>query len=351
MQTEGCKFRQQDKSYRLREPRATSICGTLERYISRREQLILIIIEGIDRTGKSTLARRLAERLGTHTEIRHAGPPTRSSVEEYESSLNGYDPLDYKHLILDRFHVGEHVWPEIFERSSDMDDVGMKRHVDMFLESRGAVVVYGERDVEFLLEELVENNEPLHPHDLGKALDLFDRARKFSGRSCPTWNYEVDGDEKLNAIIDFARCKAERAIALWDLCGPGFVTGSLVPPFLLVGDEQGPKKDTRVEPDKVPFAPFPSTSGAYLMRNLDPWRHTMIVNSRDRDTGEPYDLKSIVSGLGDVKVVALGSLADKVLTEQRVRHVTVPHPQYWRRFHYGQNDQYANMITEGLEYV
>lgn len=313
---------------------------------------MLIVIEGIDLTGKSTLARRLQEKLGGESRcmIIHAGPPARTSVEEYETSLNDYDPRNRSHLILDRFHLGEYVWPQIFGRETDMD-LAVRRHVDMFLESRGAVVVYGERPLELLATELVENDEPLKPYLLQKASCLFEETKTFSDRTHHVWDYE-DGDGLLiNAIIRHAYQKASFARNIWDTCGPAFVTGSLRPSFLLVGDEQGPKKEGRIEPSLVPFAPFKATSGHYLLGALNVWRHSMIINSRDRDSGHVYDIKKLTEDLGNPRVLALGKRADALLTHDGITHASVPHPQYWRRFNHHRQEEYATMITEALEYV
>lgn len=303
---------------------------------------MLIVIEGVDRTGKSTLAKRIAKQIDA--EIIHAGPPTRGSIEEYETTLNGYDPNADTSLILDRWHVGEHVWPSIFGRKTDMD-LAVKRHVDMFMESRGAVVVHGIRDAERLKKELIEHREPLHPEDLQKAVHLFTEARTFSSRQAWSWDYERSSQEDIDNIVLHAKSKAKELSQIWDTCGPGFITGSLVPTQILVGDEQGPHKNGTNPPYRVPFAPYPATSGHYLLSQLENWRTSLIVNSRDRDTLEKYDLRKLCHVLDNTPVCALGWSASRALHAQGVEHEVIPHPQYWRRFHHHKKEQYTKMLS------
>lgn len=73
---------------------------------------MITIIEGTDAVGKTTFARKLAEARGC--EYRHAGAPTHDMWwEEYLDPLHkGQD------IVLDRWHVGEMVWPKLFGRRS-----------------------------------------------------------------------------------------------------------------------------------------------------------------------------------------------------------------------------------------
>lgn len=135
---------------------------------------MLIAIEGVDLTGKSTLAAELAEAWGAS--VAHAGPPVFGSLVEYEDPLAPYDPLGDHHIVLDRWHVGEYVWPAIFRRPTDLCDPAVRRHVEMFMCSRGCTVVYATRDYTSLHEALGDSDEPLRPSHLARALEMFDDA-------------------------------------------------------------------------------------------------------------------------------------------------------------------------------
>lgn len=136
---------------------------------------MLIAIEGVDLTGKSTLASLIQGEI-EDTVVAHAGPPTAGPLASYEDPLFTYRPCD-QHVVLDRWHVGEYVWPEVFRRQTHMVDVAVRRHVEMFMASRGCVIVYASRDFNRLHAALDEaEQEPLRPGSLGLALDRFEDA-------------------------------------------------------------------------------------------------------------------------------------------------------------------------------
>jgi hypothetical protein len=136
---------------------------------------VLVAIEGTDLTGKSTLAAELADAWGAR--VIHAGPPPkRGSLVAYEDPLIDHDVLGGEHLILDRWHVGEYVWPAIFRRPTDYIDPAIRRHVEMFMCSRGCTVVYATRNYDEHRQALADSDEPLRPSHLARALDLFDDA-------------------------------------------------------------------------------------------------------------------------------------------------------------------------------
>lgn len=133
---------------------------------------MLIIIEGVDRTGKSTLADML--KTVTGGKLIHNGKPEMDPREEYLSLVEDYTPGNGEHLIFDRFHIGERVWPKIFDRESDFD-----RHdfidVDTVLHQLGALIVYAERDDhDVWAKELEEHNEPIDGHSGAEAKELFE---------------------------------------------------------------------------------------------------------------------------------------------------------------------------------
>lgn len=240
--------------------------------------------------------------------------------------------------------MGEYVWPKIFGRESDYD-LATQRHVEMFMHSRGAIVVYGMRDREKLKQDLVKYNEPLKPEDLERAERLFTEARTFAGHPVHAWDYEHCGVLDAEGILASAKAEAFRVSQIWSSVGPGWI-GNHHPRCLLVGDELGPLREGTTPPHDVPFAPYRATSGHYLMKSLDKWNRFAVVNSLNERTGKERDLIKIWTAFRGPNVVALGKRASRILMKQGIAHVDVPHPQFWRRFHHYKLDEYKAMIEE-----
>ena len=76
---------------------------------------MITIIEGVDGTGKTTFAKKLAEeKAATYL---HADKPTKKAWwQEY------LDPITSQNMVLDRWHLGELVWPKIYGRQSLFDE-------------------------------------------------------------------------------------------------------------------------------------------------------------------------------------------------------------------------------------
>lgn len=107
---------------------------------------MLIIIEGPDCARKSTLAddifsRFAATRPNDTLTLLHRGPPKSHPLEEYVVPLLKYKPGRQNHIICDRWHWGETVYPHVLNRMTEMT-IGLSNFIELFLMSRGAVTVF-----------------------------------------------------------------------------------------------------------------------------------------------------------------------------------------------------------------
>jgi len=62
--------------------------------------------------------------------------------------------------------------------------------------------------------------------------------------------------------------------------------------------------------------------------------------------GLVHELKQNGGGLLGPQIIALGNNAANVLGKQAVDHLTVPHPQYWKRFHSKQSSLYIQALRD-----
>lgn len=106
---------------------------------------MLIILEGVDGVGKSTLAEKLATGLLGDVAILHKGPPTTDDMLlEYLKPLYDYVPSHTRHIICDRWHIGEDVYGPIYRGGSKFND-DTRWFVNLSLRNLGAFLVYCER--------------------------------------------------------------------------------------------------------------------------------------------------------------------------------------------------------------
>jgi thymidylate kinase len=89
----------------------------------------IVLLEGLDATGKSTAVGRLYNMLSAPVAVYHAGAPLMTTaIREYVWPL-GIAPAGYT-VFCDRWHLGELVWPEIFDRDGIIEDGEMLRHIE-----------------------------------------------------------------------------------------------------------------------------------------------------------------------------------------------------------------------------
>lgn len=156
----------------------------------------LIVIEGVDRTGKSTLAQNLvnhfAEDENRHVQLLHFGAPEQGALSEYLKPLLDYDPR-VDDVICDRFHVGELIWPEFFGRDRRIT-TSERGLIELFLHARGAVLVHCTRDILGLRQAFRDADppEPLPESRIFEALERFKEEVKEC--ACPVVDYQHGDD-------------------------------------------------------------------------------------------------------------------------------------------------------------
>lgn len=316
--------------------------------------MALILLEGVDGGGKSTLADRIADTFTFLTEdepeppalIRiHKGKPTPGldAFQEYELPLERFDLRDLVRskrdlVIMDRWAAGEIPYGNLYRGSSRLDDAGML-HVEMTLSAFGAVkVLVQPEDVDIVKMRLRERGEDfLQPQHVNQVHRWYEALRKLHG-------YVRVTDTAPSELIQLARDRALGDDPKPPQSWPGYV-GSAVPRLLLVGDQRNDGPRARHEFVRA-FTPCVNGSSAhYLLQTLVLANLTMdvgIVNAHEPGV----DLALIDKIEPRPAVVALGRLASKTLMDAGVEHEAVPHPQWCRRFRHRQMGWYAQEIRK-----
>jgi len=309
---------------------------------------VLIIIEGADCTGKSTLVRAVETELRswrTHPSItvRHAKPPRSHPLDEYETPLLNYKPGTNHHIVCDRWHLGEAVYPDVLGRPTRWD-TAVARHIDLFLQMKGALVVTVDITERALRRRFENRGDDMIGWDgIAFAHRLYRKA--LSESVVPSLTVPMNWTQRdVDQIITRAHELETRVRPL-----VGFTTyvGCRTPHVLLLGDTRNERTQGQPTRSDVPaFGPYLSTSGHYLLSHLQSIRGVGLANACDVD-----DWQVLRATLGGPMLVTLGANAHRAVAGARKtgpRHGVVPHPQYVRRFFHHSGGAYAEVIQQAM---
>jgi len=280
-----------------------------------------IILEGPDGTGKTTLARQLAEKLGL--KYQHEKIPM-DGLKYYVNLVSSMED----NIVYDRCYLGEAIYPSVFGDTFRRDLTRGEVHMlEMALVAKGAIMikcltsVYETWDTIIKRGDLLIKNKEMNEEIHRRYLDWFGRTL-LPGF---IYNYKVDDlDDVLHKIV----------IILDTGYGPslvssvsGFSSGS---PRMLVGEKRN--QGTQA---------FTSHVGCSA------WFHELLAESGDRyylTNSDQPTLAQEIQVVDPIEIISLGTEAHMVLTFMDVEHTRLPHPQYVKRF----LNRFKNKIYEKL---
>jgi deoxyadenosine/deoxycytidine kinase len=306
--------------------------------------MTLIVVEGIDGSGKSTLIADLAHQLPDGVHIKRRGPLQRHPLEEYEYDLTDYTPRVGEHWLLDRWHIGEQLYGPLYRGQSQVTSA-MRMHIDLVLDKLGALKILMAPPEQVIQERIAKRGEDfLQPQHFQVVYDAY----KEQCTALDGW-VSLTSPTKLNldAIIDAAErleVEAEEIEQFQTYIGPRF------PKLLLLGDKRGNAVHGR---PRYPwaFVPYRDTSGHFLFTALG------MVDLTDFGVANAVeeDVERLWESLGTPKVCVMGTEAWDTLLRRYpgsplLDAVTkrVVHPQHQRRFNNGKCREYGESIKEAL---
>lgn len=304
---------------------------------------MLIILEGVDGAGKSTLAAQLAADI-PGAEVRHFSQPEAHPLTEYGLPIEAYRPGTRQHLICDRFHIGEMIYSELYRDGSLLGEAGFW-WMRQLLKSRGALVLNVTAPLELIEQRLAERGEDfLESHHVAWVREEFLRWANLGD----AWSPESPvPDGYRRALI--AEAATREALANRVVGNLPHYVGPLMPDLLLVGDTPNPDSARGYPLHSTVFAPYPGSSGKYLIERVvlqAPNPDAIGLVNAYHHNDEPIDLQGLWYALNCPRVVALGNRAAHLLSVDGVPHSATYHPQYVRRFKHWDDGEYRAAILE-----
>lgn len=127
-----------------------------------------VILEGLDAAGKTTLAEKLRNLYGMR--IHHSTASTPNDLA-YHMNL-----LDYQsNMVFDRFHVGEYVYPNIYNREAKMSYSELREVEKRIIDNNDMFIIFITSDMQIINERLIARGEENYLNEMTEQNKWFNK--------------------------------------------------------------------------------------------------------------------------------------------------------------------------------
>lgn len=298
----------------------------------------MIIVEGIDGSGKTRAAQAIAKHLGmTYTH-------EKAQKEGFYRYVKLALTANYKY-VSDRFHLSEGVYP-IVKQDGRLPMLLWQQHmVERVLQRMGCMLVFchvNQRKVEQVFRERGEGFVTAADIPLLDAIYL----NVVRCGLLPTYTYDFTLTEERHMLDVVSTEYNKLQIMVKEQEGLGGIGTPDWGCTLLVGDQH----IRGLTPEDPTYAPFsePNGSSLYLHQALQlSGRRDFHITNATKYGSPGKDLDALhqeVALLKPRRIVALGNRASQVLVKAGICHEQIEHPSARKRFKYEQITHYAERL-------
>lgn len=290
------------------------------------------IFEGPDGGGKTTAAKLYAEKTGA-VYIHHSSYPALSArglgriyVESLLPAL-----LGYQDAVLDRSWWSEPVYAHALRGGLTRLDGPSLRMLDRLALRCAVKLVLCLPPLEAVTSNYLSRRQSELPRNIDELEHVYEQYACLDP-SLPVSHYNYELEKNLNFDeVEESRTKSH-LLAVRS-------AGNLSASYVLVGEEFAHVRDG----DALYQWPFASFS----RQGCSWWLTKQLTNHVEEAALLWVNVDQDFSQLNlEPKIVfALGTVAHKKLRELKIKHIMVPHPQSWKRFHH--KDQYPLIAKLG----
>jgi hypothetical protein len=298
---------------------------------------MFIIIEGADKTGKTTLSNAIIEKFGS--KYVHFGKPKKHPATEYAE----YALENNGNLVLDRFYLGELVYGPLLRGKAGIDDVEFAT-IERILRKKQAILIQTTTNSALANKRLLvstqdeavnttQNKLAAEGFRLVGATSNIQHHILYDGSTYENLAELLEKLAVLRAIVEPNQAKINKVCT-----GIGTPVGRKI---VFVGEAVN---------KKVTWLNLPFDRGFSSKFLLDSFKAAGVPENKVYLCNADKLKKAEVDFLrNDPTVfVALGKKAEAKLKELNVSCYALPHPQWVKRFHWQTKDEYAKDIKSIL---
>lgn len=174
--------------------------------------MALVILEGLDRTGKSTVAE-IYKNKGF--EVVHQSAPKKGLNPDLflEEQMQLVSSAAGKDILLDRSYYGELVWPQIYGRESLLSDDGIEALREIEQSVGTTHILMHDPNIEAHWQRCVDNKEPLTKAQFLQARKLWHKlAEKYAFERKTLQDFEVcsESERPATPVAETAELPSDR---------------------------------------------------------------------------------------------------------------------------------------------